>query len=154
MRTHQADLLTSIILAIFHNNGHLLSSGDRLVASLGLTSSRWQVLGAVALSAMPLSAPQIGAAMGITRQGSQQQIALLIKTGLLEPLPNPANKRSPLYALTQHGRNIYTQLEHIQACWANQIVVGFTEDDLITTNRVLDRIALRLAIAPDWSDAP
>ena len=45
-----SDALTQLILEVFRVNGGLLSAGDRLVADLGLTSARWQVLGAVALS--------------------------------------------------------------------------------------------------------
>lgn len=144
MRTHEADLLTDVILAIFRANGCLLSSGDALVDPLGLTSARWQVLGAVAMADTLLSAPQIAAVMGTTRQGSQKQINLLVEEGLLEPLPNPAHKRSPLYALTRRGRKTYAELERIQAHWANQLAKGLSAEDLATAKRVLDLLAERL----------
>lgn len=144
MRTREAELLTSIILAVFRANGRLLSSGDALVGPLGLTSARWQVLGAVAMADTPLSAPQIAAVMGITRQGSQKQINLLVEEGLLEPQPNPTNKRSPLYALTKRGRNIYADLERIQARWANQLAKGLSAKDLVAAKHVLDLLAERL----------
>jgi hypothetical protein len=41
---------TALILEVFRFNGRLLAAGDKLVANLGLTSARWQVLGAIALS--------------------------------------------------------------------------------------------------------
>ena len=44
--------LTDLVLDVFRLNGALLASGDTLVKDLGLTSARWQVLGAIALSPM------------------------------------------------------------------------------------------------------
>lgn len=140
MRTPAADLLTQTILAVFRANGRLLNSGDALVAPLGLTSARWQVLGAVALSDKPLSAPQVAATMGTTRQGSQKQINLLVNEGLLESLPNPTNKRSPLYKLTTRGRDLYAEIDRTQASWANQLAEGLSLDDLAAAKRVLDFI--------------
>jgi len=144
MRSHAPDLLTEIILAVFRANGLLLSAGDVLVAPLGLTSARWQVLGAVAMSGRPLSVPQIASMMGTTRQGSQKQINLLVKEGLLEPQTNPAHKRSPLFVLTKRGRSTYTNLERVQARWARQLAAGLSLDDLAVTRRVLDLVSGRL----------
>jgi len=46
-RTPGGDALTGLILDLFRLNSRLLIAGDRLVAPLGLTSARWQILGAV-----------------------------------------------------------------------------------------------------------
>ena len=90
-----AKLLTEIVLLVFRVNGRLLSSGDRLVRELGLTSARWQMLGAVALSDRPGTAPQLAARMGMTRQAAQKQLDLLIDDGLVAAEPNPGHARSP-----------------------------------------------------------
>ncbi len=144
MRNHAPDLLTEVILAVFRTNGFLLSAGDALAAPLGLTSARWQVLGAIAMSGRSLSVPRIAAQMGTTRQGSQKQINLLVKEGFLEPQANPTHKRSPLFVLTKRGRSTYTQLERIQARWARQLAAGLSLDDLAATRRVLDLVSGRL----------
>lgn len=146
--------MTEIILGVFRTNGRLLSNGDALVSPLGLTSARWQVLGAVAMSDKPLSAPQIAAAMGTTRQGSQKQINLLVEEGLLEAQPNPTHKRSPLYALTKRGRNIYAELDRIQAGWANQLAKGLSITDLEAAKRVLDLVSERLETLSKRSTQP
>jgi DNA-binding MarR family transcriptional regulator len=57
-----------VILSIFRANGLVLGAGDLLTADDGLTSARWQVLGAVALAERPLTVPQIARRMGLTRQ--------------------------------------------------------------------------------------
>lgn len=107
--------ITDLTLAVFRLNGVLLQWGDELVAPLGLTSARWQMLGAIALAGVPLTAPQVGAAMGVTRQGAQKQLNLLIEQGLVSSRQNPAHRRSPLYALTPRGRRLYQRAE---ALWA------------------------------------
>src|SRR5690606_10658343 len=100
-------------------NGVLLHWGDQLVAPLGLTSARWQMLGAIALAGTPLTAPQIAEAMGVTRQGAQKQLNRLLEQGLVEARPNPAHRRSPLYVLTPQGLALYRQAD---ALWAAQAV--------------------------------
>ncbi|MGE0797441.1 MAG: MarR family winged helix-turn-helix transcriptional regulator [Lautropia sp.] len=101
--------MTELALLVFRLNGTLLQWGDALVEPLGLTSARWQVLGAIALAAKALTAPQVGQAMGVTRQGAQKQLNLLLDLGLIESHSNPAHQRSPLYALTPRGQRLYQQ---------------------------------------------
>lgn len=103
--------ITDLTLTIFRLNGVLLHWGDRLVEPLGLTSARWQMLGALALAGAPLTAPQVGEAMGVSRQGAQKQLNALLEHGLVEARPNPAHKRSPHYVLTPRGRSLYRQAE-------------------------------------------
>ena len=73
----RAAAITQLTLTVFRLNGMLLHWGDQVVEPLGLTSARWQMLGALALASTPLTAPQVGEAMGVTRQGAQKQLNLL-----------------------------------------------------------------------------
>lgn len=114
-----AAAVTQLVLRVFRLNGVLLHRGDQLVAPLGLTSARWQMLGAIALAGTPLTAPQIAEAMGVTRQGAQKQLNMLLEQGLVEARPNPAHRRSPLYVLTPQGLALYRQAD---ALWAAQAV--------------------------------
>lgn len=114
----QIDAISALALAVFRLNGALLHWGDRRVATLGLSSARWQMLGALALADSPLSAPQVGAAMGVSRQGALKQLGVLQGLGLVQVDPNPAHRRSPLYCLTPHGRKCYEQAD---ALWRDQV---------------------------------
>jgi len=58
----RAAAITQLTLTVFRLNGVLLHWGDKLVEPLGLTSARWQMLGAIVLAGTPLTAPQVGAA--------------------------------------------------------------------------------------------
>ncbi len=144
MRNEEAELLTQVILAIFSVNGRLLEAGDVLVNPLRLTSARWQVMGAVALAGTPLTAPQIAAAMGISRQGVQKQLNSLLAEGLLEQRRNQNHGRSPLHALSEKGKQVYEGADSLQAEWANNLSKGLSADDLRLTLRILGTINRRL----------
>jgi DNA-binding MarR family transcriptional regulator len=105
-------------------HGALLRAGDALVADLGLTSARWQVMGAIALAAQAPTAPQMGLRMGLTRQGVQKQLDELRANGLVEAKPNPAHRRSPTYILTDAGRRLYARLSERQGRWAAELAAG------------------------------
>ena len=118
-RLPEAQLLTEIVLLVFRVNGQLLAAGDRLVEGLGLTSARWQMLGAVALSDGPRTAPQLAAQMGMTRQAAQKQLDLLLDDGLVAAEVDPGHARSPLYVLAKKGHVGVRRDARIQADWAN-----------------------------------
>ncbi|MBF7053278.1 winged helix-turn-helix transcriptional regulator [Halomonas sp. KAO] len=148
MRTDEGERLTRLILAVFRTNGRLLAAGDALVAPLGLTSARWQVLGAIELAATPLTAPQIAQRMGISRQGVQKQVNLLLEEGLLEAQPNPGHKRSPFYQPTDRGQQTLAEVDEVQARWANQLAADLPAQDLEAAVRVLHTLADRLDSPP------
>lgn len=137
MNPTKEERLTGVILTLFQLNGALLDWGDAFVAPEALTSARWQMLGALALAAQPLSAPQVAAAMGVTRQGAQKQLNLLSEARLVEVRPNPQNKRSPLYRLTHEGRRIYGAIDARWRERARQLAGGFSTAELETAEKVL-----------------
>ena len=137
MRTQRGELVTELILDIFKLSGLLISEGDQLTAELGLTSARWKVLGAVALAEEPLTVSQIARAMGQSRQGVQRIANRLIEKGILVYQDNPAHKRARLLKLTKKGQRTYSQLDTIQAPWANMSGKGFKVTDLKTALNVV-----------------
>lgn len=145
VKNKESELLTDVILAVFRVNGSLLESGDRLVGPLGLTSARWQVIGAIALAGEPLTAPQIGAAMGISRQGVQKQLNALSSEGLIEKRHNPKHERSVLYALSKEGMGIYSKAEKLQTDWAANLSKGLSPDELRIARRLLETLDKRLS---------
>lgn len=140
----EAAVLSDITLAVFRVNGRLLERGDRLVKPLGLTSARWQVLGAIALAGKAISAPQVADAMGITRQGVQKQLQVLSDAGFIERRQNPRHVRSPLYAMTKQGERIYSKVMARQAIWMKQLSAGLPLRDLSKTLQMLEGVYERL----------
>jgi DNA-binding MarR family transcriptional regulator len=122
--TPEGAALTELLLEIFHLNGALLAQGDRLVGDIGLTSARWQVMGAAALSPVPLSVAAIARNMGLTRQAVQRVANDLEQAGLVRFAPNPHHRRAQLVVLTPSGTAAYRAAIARQAPWANRIAAG------------------------------
>src|ERR1700756_4749159 len=110
--------ITDLVLETFRLNGRLLAFGDALVADLGLTSARWQVLGATALSPAPLSVAQIARNMGLTRQAVQRLANKMAADGLVRVAPNSHHQRAKLALLTAAGKTAFAAAMKRQAAWA------------------------------------
>src|SRR4029453_1193690 len=93
----------------------MLEAGDVLSAGEGLTSARWQVLGAIVLADRPLTVPQISRRMGLTRQGVHTTVSRLVRDGLLELSPNADHRRSPLVRITERRATTYDSTHAKQA---------------------------------------
>lgn len=148
----QAAALTQLVLTVFRLNGTLLHWGDRLVEPLGLTSARWQMLGAIALAVAPLTAPQVGEAMGVTRQGAQKQLNLLVEQGLVEAHPNPAHRRSPLYALTPKGLALYRKADVMWAAQADELARAIPAAQALASTRTLLAVLRQLQSLNAYSE--
>jgi DNA-binding MarR family transcriptional regulator len=143
-RTPEGDAATDVILGTFRANGVFLAAGDLLAAEEGLTSARWQVLGALALLDRPLTVPQIARRMGITRQSVQASVNRLRGDALIQAERNPDHRRSPLIRLTELGRAKYAALHRRQITWINTLAVDLKVSELATTARVLEELSNRL----------
>jgi DNA-binding MarR family transcriptional regulator len=117
-----ADAFTDLVLEVFRLNGRLLAAGDRLAAPVGLTSARWQVLGAI--DGQPLSVAGIARAMGLTRQSVQRLADLLAAEGSVAFIPNPQHKRAKLVGLTPTGRAMLREVTVLQKAWAERTAAG------------------------------
>lgn len=135
------------MVAVFRANGLLLHAGDRLVAPLGLTSARWQVLGALALAGAPLTTPAVAGAMGVSRQGAQKQLGLLLDQGLVMQGDNPRHERSPLYALTTRGRRLYESAMRLHRDWAADLGKGLSLQEIDAAAATLEALSSRLALS-------
>jgi len=143
-------LTTSLFLETIRLNGRLLASGDRLVAGLGLTSARWQVLGAVVMAERPMPVPHIARQMGLSRQNVQRIVNDLDDVGYVTFAPNPHHKRAKLVVLTDRGRETYDAAHRVQVPWANALGAATTPEDLQTALRVLQ--SLRAALDKEQTD--
>ena len=128
MRTRSAvaDQITELILETFRLNGRLLAAGDRLTDDLGLTSARWQVMGAVDLAAEPQSVAQIARSMGLSRQAVQRVTNDLAGEGLVAFTDNPHHRRAKLVCITEKGGAVLKEVESRQVDWSNRLSAGFT----------------------------
>ncbi|HEY2228775.1 MAG TPA: MarR family transcriptional regulator [Xanthobacteraceae bacterium] len=136
--------LTELFLEIFRLNGALLVEGDRLVGDIGLTSARWQVMGAAALSPVPLPVAAIARNMGLTRQAVQRVANDLAQAGFVRFAPNPHHQRAKLVVLTASGTAAFRAAIARQVPWANRIAADLDPRRIKAARAILRSIAQRL----------
>lgn len=138
-------VVTELILEIFRLNGQLLEAGDRLSGPLGLTSARWQVLGAIETEGRPITAAQIGRRMGLSRQAVQRIVNDLDSLGFVSLEDNPDHKRARLVALTPTCVEKMSKLDEIQKRWAKELTRDLSETTLKQAVNLVSEIRERSA---------
>ena len=140
-RTPGGDAVTLFVLDLFRLNNQLLSAGDRLVAPLGLTSARWQILGAIVAADYPQPVAWLARNLGAHRQNVQRIINDLAKEGLVAFEANPHHRKAQLVVLTKKGGQTFDAAMRLQAPWSDRISEGLPVKDIETAHQVI--LALR-----------
>ena len=139
-----------LALEVFRCNGALIAAGDAVVAPLGLTSARWQVLGAIVESRGELSVASIARNTGLVRQSVQRVVNDLVTLELVRLTPNPHHRRAQLVKLNPEGERRFETastwwLAHTKTLVANMPTERIT-DVIAVLGTVRDRLG-ELAIA-------
>jgi DNA-binding MarR family transcriptional regulator len=134
--------VTDLILATFRLNGRLLAAGDQLTRDLGLSSARWQVMGALADGPLPVA--QIARNMGLTRQSVQRIVDVLAEEQLVTFAENPYHQRAKLVRLTERGTELLEEVTRRQATWVNQLAKELPPHELNAAVRLLETVRQRL----------
>jgi DNA-binding MarR family transcriptional regulator len=151
-RTPAGNALTDLVLDLFRLSSRILAAGDRLVAGLGLTSARWQVLGSIVAADRPQPVAWLARDMGANRQNVQRIVNDLEAEGLVSFETNPHHRRAQLVVLTEKGRQVFDAAMHLQAPWINKLSEGLRVDDIETTHGVLAALRRKLEENGDAED--
>jgi len=151
-RTAAGEALTDLGLDLFRLTSLFLTAGDRLVAKLGLTSARWQILGAMAAAERPQPVAWLARDMGANRQNVQRIINDLQSDGLVAFEVNPHHRRAQLVRLTEKGKRTFEAAMELQGPWIDRISDGLSADDLKTVHRVIVALRTRLESVGDVED--
>ncbi|MNY08504.1 Transcriptional activatory protein BadR [compost metagenome] len=143
-RTPAGEAMSSLMLELFRLNSRLMTAGDRLVAPLGLTSARWQVLGTIFKGEHPQPVAWLARNLGANRQNVQRIVNDLEKEELVAFETNPHHRRAQLVVLTDRGKEVYAAAMALQAPWINSLSDGIALDDIKTTQRVMASLRLKL----------
>jgi DNA-binding MarR family transcriptional regulator len=143
-RTPAGTALTNLVLDLFRVNSRILTAGDRLVARLGLTSARWQILGAIVSADRPQPVAWLARNLGANRQNVQRIVNDLSRDGLVAFEPNPHHRRSPLVVLTSKGNQTFDAAMRLQAPWINRLSNGLSVKDIETVHRVMTLLRNKL----------
>jgi DNA-binding MarR family transcriptional regulator len=143
-RTPAGEILTDLMLDIFRFNSAVLTAGDRLVAPLGLTSARWQILGAIVAAERPQPVAWLARDLGANRQNVQRIINDLHEDGHVVFETNPHHRRAQLVLLTEKGREAFDAAMELQAPWVNQLSEGLSPKEFETVRRVITAMRTKL----------
>jgi DNA-binding MarR family transcriptional regulator len=144
-RTPGGEALTLLVLDLFRLSNQLLAAGDRLVAPLGLTSARWQILGAIVAADYPQPVAWLARNLGAHRQNVQRIVNDLAKEGLIAFEANPHHRKAQLVVLTKQGKRSFDAAMRLQAPWSDGLAEGLSAKDIRTAHRIM--LALRENLA-------
>lgn len=143
-RTLAGAALTDLMLDLFKLNSRMLAAGDRLVAGLGLTSARGQILGTIVAAERPQPVAWLARDMGAHRQNVQRIVNDLAREGLVTLASNPHHRRAPLVVLTDKGNEAFDAAMRLQAPWIDGLAAGLRVDDIETTRGVITALRRKL----------
>ena len=135
--TPKGRLFNDILAEVFRLRSRLLESAEDIAAVAGLTTARWQILGAV--DHAPASVAHVARDLGLTRQSVQEKVDTMAREGLIEFVDNPDHKRSRLIAPTAKARKALDVLRPRQTQFAGLMGGRHSLDELQTTLDVLRR---------------
>ncbi len=151
-RTPSAEMLTDLVLTLFRVNNATLVWGDRLVRPFGLTSARWQIMGAIAYADRSQPVAWLARDLGANRQNVQRIVNELVQEGLLQFENNPHHKRAQLVVLTTAGKRAYDDAIRSWNPAADKMAEGLSSDELANTLHVLSVLHSRLAASNAGED--
>jgi DNA-binding MarR family transcriptional regulator len=134
-----------LVIEVFRLNGDQLAIGNALGADLGLTSARWQVLGAMSLSPVPLPVAHIARNMGLARQAVQYSVDEMRADGLVRLDPNPHHRRAMLVVMTEKGDAAYRAASERHGRWAETLMADLPPERIEAASEVLRDIQRRIA---------
>lgn len=142
-RTPVGEALTEFILTMFRVNNRTLTWGDRLTAPFGLTSARWQILGAIVFADRPQPVAWLARDLGANRQNVQRIVNELAKDGIVSFEPNPHHRRAQLVTLTKEGRRIYDAVVSSYDERLHELTEGMSLSDIKAAGRVMSKLRAR-----------
>jgi len=138
---HPSSMLS---FAVFKTNGEMISFGDDLVRPLGLTSARWQVMGAIQVAREPLPVASIARNMGLVRQSVQRLADELASLGLVDFAENPHHRRAKLVLLTPRGTALLDEANRRWMAVAEEIAASISPKALKQASAVLMAVREKL----------
>jgi DNA-binding MarR family transcriptional regulator len=142
------DSLTTLVLSLFRAHQVIVADGDQLASQWRLSSAKWKTLGAIALAGRPITGPEIGRSMGLSRQGAQKQLDALMRERLVSRAVNEADARAPLYTLTSKGLGTYEQVTAKWRARSKQLLRELDVGELLGAAKALDDVVTAIATNP------
>ncbi len=123
---------------LFVLNNLMMRVGDRLVADLGLTASRWQLLGALETYPDPPSLTELTSDGLLTLQNVSRMVAAMEQAGLVKRFQKPKGGRAVYVRVTARGEAVRKEACSRAGRFADALVAGLRESDIASMQDRLD----------------
>lgn len=122
--------------------GALSDAGDDLVADLGLSTARMQLLDDLAATG-PRTVSQVARALGLSRQAVQRVADDLVRRDLAAYRRNPDHARAQLLDMTAAGRSAHAEAVRRKALWLTSVGAGLTPAWIEMASELMTLLARR-----------
>lgn len=139
-RRAKAEAVTRQIRACFNR---LKALADALHADLGVTGAMRAVIESLDEGGEQ-TVPTIARAKSVTRQHIQVLVNALLEAGLVSTRDNPADKRSPLVALTPKGRAAFATMREREKSVLADLTTALAGQDLDAALATLEALRAHL----------
>ena len=102
------------------------------------------MLGAIALSPVPLPVAHVARNMGLTRQAVQRVVDDMRDDGLVRLETNPHHRRAMLVVTTESGDAVYRAASERQERWADALASGLQAERFEAASALLHEMQVRL----------
>ncbi len=123
---------------IVHNQ--IMRVSDRLVAGMGLTSSRWLLLGALERYETPPSLSELSQNGLLTLQNVSRMVAAMEAEGLVERFSTPGKGRSVFVRMTGRGRDLLEKAAGAARRFAAGFLHGLGEEEVNQCEGLLEHL--------------
>lgn len=129
-----------LVRELFTLNNMLMRSGDRTVAGLGLTSSRWILLGAIDDYDAPPSLTDLAADALLSLQNVHRMVTALESDGLVERFSKPGAGRHTFVRLTDRGAELLEASCRRGDELVAALLEGMSDAEIAGAQRTLDTL--------------
>lgn len=123
---------------ILHNQ--IMRVSDRLVAPLGLTSSRWLLLGALEKYQSPPTLSELSQDGLLTLQNVSRMVAAMEREGLVERFSQPGRGRSVFVRILPAGHDMLEAAEQAARRFSVGFLQGMDEQSVGKGERLLETL--------------
>jgi len=129
-------------LFIIHNL--LMKVGDRLVSDLGLTGSRWLLLGALERLEKPPMLSELSQDGLLSVQNVSRMVTAMESDGFIERFTQPGMGRAVFVRMTVKGRRVHQRAKKRGQAFSRAFLKGLAKSDIRRIERDLQRLTANL----------
>lgn len=124
-----------VVTEEIHHQGEMTSGKRGVLASLDRLG--------------PQTVPQMARSRPVSRQYIQMLVNELLNNGYVEPLENPAHKRSRLVRITPKGKELFDSMMLKEAILLSKLKLDISQEKLLTAVEVLKSLR-KLFESKEW----